>query len=76
MIFNQGTTFVFYIPIGNTPTIKNSITSNNPTTHIHPKGKTTALLVDDYAINWDLHRLLLEKEGIQVIMSSDGKETL
>ena len=73
---HQGTTFVFYIPIDNTAITRNLPITHNTAAYIRPIGKVTALVVDDYAFNRDLHRLLLEKEDVHVIMASDGKEAL
>lgn len=74
---NHGSSFVFYIPINNTHIIQTSRMniSSGPAPH-RPQNKITALVVDDYAFNRDLHKLLLEKEDVQVTLASDGKEAL
>ena len=74
----QGTTFVLYIPVDNTQinrlSIQNSIINTNSNINIipRPQGKVTALVVDDYPFNRDLHKLLLEKEEVNVIVASGG----
>ena len=47
-----------------------------PSTDNLPPADIRALVVDDYEYNRDIHRLLLEKEGVQVDLASDGKEAL
>jgi len=34
-----------------------------------------ALVVADFAFNRDLHKLLLQQEGVEVTLARDGKET-
>ena len=68
---NRGTSFVFYLPVSNDQLARSS--------SLRPRllrNKVNALVVDDYAFNRDLHRLLLEREGINVILASDGKEAV
>jgi len=67
----RGTTTVFYIPIDNT----NLCTSLHPPVIKHP-GKLRALVVDDYSYNRDVHKLILEREGVEVSLAFDGKEAL
>lgn len=69
---NQGTTFVFYIPINN-HNLRSELSLERP---ILCREKVRALVVDDYAYNRDIHKLLLEREGVQVMVASDGKEAL
>ena len=73
---NKGTTFVFYIPVDNNPISLTSIARRSIISHPRPRDKVTALVVDDYDFNRDLHRLLLEKLDVHVIVASDGKEAL
>jgi len=71
---NKGTQFVFYIPIAS-----HNERVVSPMLRI-PDGaeshKVTALVVDDFAFNRDLHKLILEREGVQVVLASDGKEAV
>jgi len=67
----KGTTTVFYIPIDNA----NLCTSFHPPVIKHP-GKLRALVVDDYSYNRDVHKLILEREGVEVSLAFDGKEAL
>ena len=66
----EGTQFVFYIPV-NLGQLSSHSKVQQPG-RIHDK--VTSLVVDDYAFNRDLHKLLLEREGVRVSMASDGKE--
>jgi len=68
---NQGTRFVFYVPINNQP-----LTDLNIQARSTRKGQLRALVVDDYSFNRDLHKLLLQQEGVHVILAKDGKEAL
>ena len=68
---HQESSFVFYVPVDNT-----LISNIDANPNARSKGKPTALVVDDYAFNRDLHKLLLEKEDVQVTLASDGKEAL
>ena len=38
--------------------------------------KITAIVADSYEFNRHLHKLLLEKEGVEVTIATDGKEVL
>jgi len=70
---NHGTTVVFYIPINNSELISEGQLSE----YRRPqRDKVTALVVDDYAFNRDLHKLLLEREGVEVTLACDGKEAV
>jgi len=66
-----GSSFVFFIPIDNKrmsmPILPRSVLT---------KEKIRALVVDDYSVNRYLHKLLLEQEGVEVALASDGKEAL
>ena len=66
---NQELTFVFYIPVDNRELMRGMPSLNRP---LHRK--TTSLVVDDYAFNRDLHKLLLEKKEVEVSLASDGQE--
>ncbi len=69
---NQGTRFVFYVPINNQSLTSGgglSLLRNSP-----QKGVVRALVVDDFAFNRDLHKLLLQQEGVNVTLARDGKE--
>jgi len=68
---NQGTSFVFYVPVDNSLKREHS-----PTKQRSNSTEVNALVVDDFSFNRDLHKLLLEREGIQVTLASDGKEAL
>ena len=67
----RGTTFVFYIAV-------------NSDEGLAPPGREfgmpqispNVLIVDDYAHNRELHKLLVEKEGAQAILASDGTEAV
>jgi len=67
----KGTNFIFGIPICN-----EKITFRQVVTQPVSKccGPVKALVVDDYSYNRDLHKLLLEGEGVQVTVAADGKE--
>jgi signal transduction histidine kinase/CheY-like chemotaxis protein len=69
--FNKGTSFVLYFPVNNEQL-------SMPT---HTKGNLThenlrALVVDDYGYNRDVHKLLLEKENVQVTLACNGVEAV
>lgn len=69
---NQGTTMVFYIPVYN-----ENIDSPLPQERsLVQEKKIRALVVDDYAYNRDIHKLLLEREGVQVNVASNGREAV
>jgi len=67
---NKGTTFVFYIPVNNDLL---SVTCDPKLSPPLDK-KIRALVVDDQSYNRDLHKLILEREGVQVSLAKDGKE--
>ena len=73
---NQGTTFIFYVPVDNSLIFAPLIPNIPIPIILRPHGKVTSLVVDDYVFNRDLHRLLLEKEGVHVTLASDGEEAL
>ena len=64
---NVGTQFMFYIPVENTDNQQEARNVSN---------KVNALVVDDLGFNRDLHKLLLEREGVQVALAHNGKEAL
>jgi len=67
----QGTTFVFYLPV------TTAYLAQSPACPMgRPRDRVKALVVDDYAFNRDLHRLILEREGVQVVMASNGVEAV
>ena len=43
-------------------------------TRRHTPKKINALVVDGYFFNRDLHKLLLEKDGVEVTIACDGQE--
>jgi len=63
---SQGSNFVFCLPVFQQNIFK-------PTLPQKPE-EIRALVVDDFEFNRDLHKLLLEKEGVKVTTASDGKE--
>jgi CheY-like chemotaxis protein len=63
---NYGTDYVFYIPVNNAGEENQRC----------QKDKVRALVVDDYDFNRNLHKLLLEREGVHVTLACDGKEAL
>jgi len=67
----KGTTTVFYIPVDNAHL---NASMNLPVLK-HP-GKLRALVVDDYSYNRDVHKLILEREGVEVSLAFDGQEAL
>jgi len=75
MLYSQlhkGTTFVFYLPIDN-----NMISNTAAPNRAHGHGEQLkALVVDDYAYNRDVHKLILEKENVQVTVASNGIEAV
>ena len=68
---NQGTRFVFYIPINNQPLAARGL---NLMRNNLQKGVVRALVVDDFAFNRDLHKLLLQQEGVHATLARYGKE--
>lgn len=70
---DKGTSFVFYILVDNERIMQASSTSlQKPIS----REKLKALVVDDYSVNRYLHSLLLEREEVEVMMASDGKEAV
>jgi len=71
---NQGTDFMFYIFVDNSQEQEQhpgvNICSRKQREKIH------ALVVDDYDFNRNLHKLLLEREGVQVTLACDGVEAV
>lgn len=67
---NKGTSFVFYILVDN-----EQITQSVNPVPVFPN-KLKALVVDDYSVNRYLHSLLLEREGVQVTVVSNGQEAV
>jgi len=69
---NVGTTFVFYVPTNNdillTEDLRNDLNLR--------RREVRGLVVDDYAYNRDIHKLLLEREGVCVDLANDGQEAL
>jgi len=69
---NVGTTFVFYVPTNNDTLLSEDLRSDLNFRRREVRG----LVVDDYAYNRDIHKLLLEREGICVDLACDGQEAL
>jgi len=68
---NEGSTFVFYIPVDNGRVGDLFLNRVRPL-----KSRLNVLIADDYMYNRELHKLLLEQEGARVSLASDGKEAL
>lgn len=68
---NEGSTFVFYIPVDNGRIGEAFMRRIRPL-----KSRLNVLIADDYLYNRDLHKLLLEQEGARVSLASNGKEAL
>jgi len=69
---DQGTTFVFYIEVANGMSAQTT-----PVNEFRSlKSKVRALVVDDHAYSRDLHKLLLEREGVEVHLAKDGREAV
>ena len=68
---DHGTTFVFYIRVDNDQVMENTLPRGTAS-----NGRVNVLVVDDYAHNRDLHKVLLEREGVDVILACDGKEAV
>jgi len=64
-----GTKFVFYIPV-------HSSLQQVHSEEMNVNYQVNALVVDDHAFNRDLHKLLLEREGVQVVLAQDGQEAI
>ena len=62
-----GSKFVFYIPVDN---VRKNAEVTVTREHIN------ALVVDDYDFNRNLHKLLLEREGVQVTLAQNGLEAV
>jgi len=62
-----GTKFVFYIPVDN-------VRKSSEGVVVHDK--ISVLVVDDSDFNRDLHKLLLEREGVQVTLAKNGFEAV
>jgi len=75
---NYGTDFVFYVPVSHIEEEEstNSNALSRSRSFKGQKDKIRALVVDDYDFNRNLHKLLLEKEGVHVNLACDGKEAL
>jgi len=71
---NQGTDFMFYIFVDNSLQFEQA-PSLIPGSH-KQREKIHALVVDDYDFNRNLHKLLLEREGVQVTLACDGVEAV
>jgi CheY-like chemotaxis protein len=67
---NQGTSFVFYIPAS-----REKVYGEYPGGQ-QKRDKVNALVVDDLEFNRNLHKVLLEREGVQVTLASDGEEAV
>lgn len=69
---DKGTKFVFYVPINNSHLfLPPDLIRKCPL-----KDAVRALVVDDFAFNRDLHKLLLQQEGVHVTLAQNGKEAL
>jgi len=64
---HKGTSFVFYIPVNNDDL-------EDPNVQKKRADKVNVLIVDDYGYNRDLHKLLLEQEGVHVVLAANGQE--
>ncbi len=69
---NEGTTFVFYVPVRN-EAIEEELIENEPSGY---RKEVRGLVVDDFAYNRDIHKLLLEREGVYVDLACDGSQAL
>jgi len=71
----EGTTFVFYIAVSNRAMQKDNMAFSSQ--NIRPKkDRANALVVDDFSFNQNLHKLLLEREGVKVMVASNGMEAV
>ena len=68
-IVDLGTTFVFYVAVNNNRVIEDSNDRRNLTNNT-----VNVLIVDDYAYNRDLHKLLVQKEGAQAFIAPDARK--
>jgi len=64
---HKGTSFVFYLPVNNDDL-------EDPNIQKRRADKVNVLIVDDYGYNRDLHKLLLEQEGVHVVLAANGQE--
>ena len=67
---NEGTTFMFYIPIDNSRFFEPLQPDRSR------RGATTALVIDDSTFDRSLLKILLEKEGVEVTVATDDKAAL
>jgi len=67
----EGTSFVFYLPVDN-----HQVQEIAPKRDDLARGKAKALVVDDFSVNRYLHKLLLEQEGVEVVVACNGKEAI
>lgn len=72
---NQGTSFVFYFSVS-TINPYSSPSSEGPQHMRRTSKKIHVLIVDDHHYNRDLHKLILEQEGVVVTLASDGSEAV
>jgi len=63
---SKGSNFVFCLPVFQQNIFKPTLPQNSD--------EIRALVVDDFEFNRNLHKLLLEKEGVKVTIASDGQE--
>jgi len=68
---NEGTSFVFYVPINN-----DKVTRFNSVNVISRTRRIRAMVVDDHSVNRYLHKLLLEQEGVIVNVATNGLEAV
>jgi len=68
----KGSSFVFYIPIDNTQIINDAHFLRQHTS----RKNVRALIVDDFATNRYVHRLLLEQQEVRVTVASGGQEAV
>ena len=66
---HKGTSFVFYIPVNN-----DGLDDSRGPVERRRADKVNVLIVDDYGYNRDLHKLLLEQEGVHVVLAGNGQE--
>ena len=67
---NNTTSVVFYVTVNNISGIENSEDLSNLSKKMH------VLVVDDDVFVRNLHKFILEQEGAQVILASDGTEAV
>jgi len=67
---NKGSSFVFYIPVETRPRDQLGRMAS------FSNERLKALVVDDFPTNRYLHKLLLEQQGVQVTLASDGREAV